>query len=1467
MKHSLASMSIMLWAALSGCDPAPGVDGGPPDVPPGTDAPIDAPAPDGGFSGCLDDGDCDDGAFCNGIERCRPEQSGADALGCVTGTGGCLAGQTCMEVGDRCVTECAVEEDADDDGAVAAECGGLDCDDSDPARRPRLPEVCGDDAHDEDCDESTVGDRDADGDGAIDALCCNGTTCGTDCNDARADVRPGGTEVCDGLDQDCNGTVDEGTLAAGYPDLDGDLHGDASASASMACEGLGHRAPNADDCDDGNPAVHEAQSEIDDGLDNDCDTRIDEDVQTVTFYRDLDGDGFGNAASGTTRSDAPVIGFSVLSSDCDDAAAGVRPSANESCNAIDDDCDGIANFVIEPGDLEDDDRDGVADSGCGGADCNDADATTYPDALELCDSRDNDCDGTVDDGSEELAWLLDRDGDGAGDDRSPIVYTCELVSGRVVKTGDCDDDDPDRSPGLFDGCLSPGVDDDCDGRSDEAGALMPFYPDLDLDGVGAGAARLSCSAAAGVSARDDDCDDDASARAPGLTELCTGNVDEDCDGAVDCADPGCTGSPDCTILYTLSVIAGSGQSARIASPLASPIRVRLLEGANPLSGRTVTLSLPEGAHAVTTTGTTDAAGEATFSVWVGRAVGAYTFTISTSGAAPVTVSATATAPSAGTVHTLLDRAGVAGTGAAADGAAAAARPLSIDAIEVAADGTLYVSDPLGHAVYAVSPRGALSRVAGSGVSGSSGDGDSARLARLISPRGLALDETGGRLFIADSDAHRIRVVYLSTGTIDTYAGTGSAVVTDASGVPALLMPLPFPRAITLAEGADLVVVEDDGRVHEIDGATGLVRQLFRFTFADPSVDRMCERGCDVAAIAGGDVLISGRVEEFCNGMGAPRYGVYRLGARPLRVVGECSGVTADGTPGRLVDLGSAAALGIEPSGDLLVGSDRLVRIASRTTRAFTVAGNVGGGGGSAEDLTARAASVTPQAIAVQGTTVYFADGVQLRAIEGFARSTTESASLTAPSGATGDIVSEVNVQVTVADATPIAQALVHFDAVSPGLVPYLEIAVTNGAGEIITPILLGRRVGTQSLRAHLFDLHGRDVPGSPITISIAATRPPAGRVVRIFNTQRTYESFPSGMAFDPALQGVPGPAAQAYGGPIRGLAVASDGTVYFTSSHRVVAVSPEGLATVIAGGGTESDPGMDVPASAWRFFQMDSLALDEGTQTLYAMNRGIAAEDLPGVFAIDLVTRRVRHLYASSGPRPARPGVPFPAFAAGAGNLSIDGTGTLRTGWLTIDRTTGAIGTATIPSSSGACAAGGTLFPGGGFAGFGYLADGSPHLLASGYRAVAPCDCSTLGIFLAEPVAGSLVARAGGCLLDADLSEGAFSVGHSPGTEALDACGPHLMPWVGLSGERVLFAPLGGFDSCRSFVEVDLATGLATDRDTAPIDVCITGDGCGGGYPDYQLLVSGASGTYVLDYVDSSSSFDEGLSGAVGQLF
>jgi hypothetical protein len=384
----LLASSLGLIAGLTACGDVHEI----PAVDLGTDAGRDA------ATLCTASTQCSDGLWCNGAETCAPGTSGADARGCVAGTPpSCALGSVCDESTDACDGCASIDNDGDGESACT------DCDDNDPNRYHGNTEVCDYPVNkDEDCDPTTFGSKDDDGDGYVDARCCNGASCGTDCDDTRGGVHPGVPEVCNGRDDDCNGLIDDdGVQVQGYLDADRDLYG--AGSLIWACAGPGLSAVGTD-CDDvppgGGSASPALQEVLGDGIDNDCDGVIDETGGApALWYLDADGDGYGTGAP--VSSATVLVGYALLAGDCDDTNAAINPAAAEQCNGLDDNCNGLADYRLGVNDFEDDDGDGYVDVACGGPanDCDDGDPATYPGAPELCDGRDNDCDGVVDEGA------------------------------------------------------------------------------------------------------------------------------------------------------------------------------------------------------------------------------------------------------------------------------------------------------------------------------------------------------------------------------------------------------------------------------------------------------------------------------------------------------------------------------------------------------------------------------------------------------------------------------------------------------------------------------------------------------------------------------------------------------------------------------------------------------------------------------------------------------------------------------------------------------------------------------------------------------------------------------------------------------------------------------------------------------------------------------------------------------------
>jgi len=361
---------------------------------------------------CSDDDDCDsrvcidvvagdDGGFCT--ERCTTTADCPEGSDCVLIVGtGADAERVCVPV-DLCI-------DRDGDGfGYGPGCRGPDCDDDDPLTNPFANEIC--DGLDNDCDgqiDEFPIDANQECDTGFDGVCAAGRTL-CDGGTLRC-VGPTPTpEICDGLDNDCDGTIDENLPQISfYPDADGDGFGDASATPIVACaRPVGHVENNAD-CDDTNPAIFPGATEIPgDGVDQNCDG-------LELCYVDADGDGYRTTATVTSSNLA---------------------------------CDGP----------------GEAPASMPAGDCDDTDPTIHPGAFErVGDGVDSDCDGM------EICFE-DLDGDGYRTDevRFSEAIDCSAEGDALasVPAGDCDDLNPNAFPGNPEVC--DGVDNNCNGVIDE----------------------------------------------------------------------------------------------------------------------------------------------------------------------------------------------------------------------------------------------------------------------------------------------------------------------------------------------------------------------------------------------------------------------------------------------------------------------------------------------------------------------------------------------------------------------------------------------------------------------------------------------------------------------------------------------------------------------------------------------------------------------------------------------------------------------------------------------------------------------------------------------------------------------------------------------------------------------------------------------------------------------------------------
>jgi len=386
-------------------------------------------------------------------------------------------------------------------------------------------------------------DADGHGDPAVTRLTCAEALDGyvlnaDDCDDTRDDVYPDATELCDGVDNNCDTNIDESfTFQPYFADSDGDGAGDPGTTVTD-CAPPANYVANTDDCDDSDPLNYLGNDEVCDDQDNDCDGFVDSDDDSNTegdaYYVDLDGDTYIGLTSvlqcdqptgteGVDWSTTPPTQY--VDADCDD-----NPATGAAFNLEDADGDGFTSCPPSKGAL---------------TDCNDQSEYQNPGLPELVDPADLDenCDNAI-------ACYLDgdNDGQGANGDGTNNVNVQALVDGDACDTpnngfasvsGDCNDTQSFIYTGAVEQ-VGNGWDEDCSGAAacyadtdfDDVGAgvlpnAIPVTDGGDEDGDGDGDA--DCAGTVGFSDLTGDCNDSDDTIKPGAPELPADGINQNCD--------------------------------------------------------------------------------------------------------------------------------------------------------------------------------------------------------------------------------------------------------------------------------------------------------------------------------------------------------------------------------------------------------------------------------------------------------------------------------------------------------------------------------------------------------------------------------------------------------------------------------------------------------------------------------------------------------------------------------------------------------------------------------------------------------------------------------------------------------------------------------------------------------------------------------------------------------------------------
>jgi len=391
----------------------------------------------------------------------------------------------------------------DDDSDSYDAC--VDCDDTDINTYPGATELC--DEVDNNCDNEVDNEveyvdwyPDGDLDGYGDPLGMTVNDCAPvdgyaaasdDCNDADPTVHPNATELCNGIDEDCDTVVPLDEF-----DDDGDGYSECTWVGSSAT------ITGGDDCDDTDATSHPGATEICDGADNDCDTNTE-------------------AAGG--EADDDFDGERGCDGDCNDNDNTIYSTATELCDAIDSDCD--TSLVDEFDDLDGDgdpdctDPDADGDGDPATTDCDDLNAAVHndgasgsPDAVEFCDLVDSDCNGSLIDGFTNFDGDSEPDCVDADDDNDTVDDGTDTAPNDPNVCGDSDGD-------TCEDCISGTSDPANDGNDLDADGLCDVG-DSDADGDN--------------DSNTTDCDDFNAAIFTGNTETCSNDVDDDCDATSTC---------------------------------------------------------------------------------------------------------------------------------------------------------------------------------------------------------------------------------------------------------------------------------------------------------------------------------------------------------------------------------------------------------------------------------------------------------------------------------------------------------------------------------------------------------------------------------------------------------------------------------------------------------------------------------------------------------------------------------------------------------------------------------------------------------------------------------------------------------------------------------------------------------------------------------------------------------------------
>ncbi|MDM8002861.1 MAG: putative metal-binding motif-containing protein [Bacteroidota bacterium] len=368
----------------------------------------------------------------------------------------------------------------------------------------------------------------------------------TDCNDSNAEVRPGARDICDGLDNDCDGITDENclmpecyqALVSVFRCMDNECYESTPECMINSCD------------------QQYAQFRSCPGYQ--CIEALLMQPQTWQIIQSYTAEQKANyLVEHCSSPDDDTDGYTIAAGDCNDTDPSVHPGAIDiPGDGIDQNCNG------RDAEIGDDDDDTYTEAE---GDCNDNDPAIHPGVTDMCDGVDNDCDGQTDEDASWRTYYLDSDHDGYGDPAVTASY-CSAESASadsyILSAGDCNDNDPGINPGIDEAnenLCGDGIDQDCkdgdlpcsaiedndgDGYTEVNGdcddtddSVYPGAPEIPGDGIDQNCnghdQKEGDNDDDGYTPAEGDCDDFNPSVHPGATEICWDGIDQNCDGTVD----------------------------------------------------------------------------------------------------------------------------------------------------------------------------------------------------------------------------------------------------------------------------------------------------------------------------------------------------------------------------------------------------------------------------------------------------------------------------------------------------------------------------------------------------------------------------------------------------------------------------------------------------------------------------------------------------------------------------------------------------------------------------------------------------------------------------------------------------------------------------------------------------------------------------------------------------------------------